>query len=87
MSTNIQRNTATSPDDDQNYVLGKDAFGVTSLDSNILQPQIMIVAAAPSHGSPLGMRSTIGWKARYADEIIDNSRMVEVLTDATGVGV
>ncbi len=86
MSTNIQRNTGASPDDDQNYVIAKDAFGVTSLESNIMQPEVMIVPASPSLASPLGMRSTIGWKVRYADQIIDDNRLVEVLTDATGVG-
>lgn len=86
MSTNIIRATAASPDDDQNYVLAKDAFGVTSLASNILKPEVLIVPASPSLASPLGMRSTIGWKARFASTIIHNVRLKEVLTDATGVG-
>jgi N4-gp56 family major capsid protein len=86
MTENIQRDTSASPDDDLNYVLGKDAFGVTSLASNILNPEVNIVPASPSLASPLGMRSTIGWKVRFARETIDTSRFVEVLSDATGVG-
>lgn len=85
MSTNVQVDTSASPDHDVNYVLAKDAFGVTSLDSNIMQPEILIVPASPSHASPLGMRSTIGWKVRFATTLIDASRSVEVLTDKTGV--
>jgi hypothetical protein len=85
-SSTILRNTSTSPDDDQNYILAKDAFGVTALDNNILDPELAIVPAVPSHASPLGMRSSIGWKVRFATKIIDNNRLVEVLTDATGVG-
>ncbi len=77
MSTNI----ITASSNDQNYVLGKDAFGVTSLASNILKPEVLIVPAAPSHASPLGVRATIGWKARFATKIIDNNRVKEVLSD------
>lgn len=77
MSTNI----IAASSNDQNYVLAKDAFGVTSLASNILKPEVMIVPASPSLASPLGMRSTIGWKARFASKIIDNNRIKEVLSD------
>ena len=87
MSTNVARNTATAPDDDENFVLADSAFGITSLETNVLQPKLMIVpSGVASLASPLGMRGTIGWKARFAAIILDDNRVREVLTDATGVG-
>ena len=86
ISTNISRNTGVSPDDDENYVFADSAYGITSLDSNILQPEVIIIPPTPSLATPLGMRGTIGWKARFAAIILDNNRLVELLTDATGVG-
>ena len=47
---------------------------------------MFVQSGVASLASPLGMRGTIGWKARFAAIILDDNRVREVLTDATGVG-
>jgi len=85
-STNVQRDTGTSPDDDLNYVIADQGFGVTTINSNLDAPEVSIVPAKPSLASPLGMRGTVGWKIFFQTKLLDSARVVELKSDATGVG-
>ena len=75
-SSNVQ----TAGSDDVNLLIADDSFGITSLQPGPSQPKVMIVPAEPSHGSPLGMRSTIGWKVSYDVELFDDNRVSKVLS-------
>ena len=78
-STNVQ----ATGGDDVNYIIAKDAFGVCGIDSDLLNPSVMIVPAVASNASPLAMRSTIGWKVHFDAVLIDANRVVELLSDQT----
>lgn len=78
-STNV--NALTS--EDLNMIFAADGFGVTSIDSNLANPEIKRVPAVASLASPLGMRSTIGWKIHFGTKLIDSNRIVRVDSDQT----
>jgi hypothetical protein len=86
ISTNLVRVTSTSPDDDYGYLLGKDAFGVSSLESDILSPRIIITEPEALVSAPLRNRGTAGYWFLFASEMIDANRFVEMVSDATGIG-
>ena len=86
ISDNIQRDTTTSPDDDLNYVFGADAFGVAALDTNVLDPSLIIIRPEQRTDKPLQNSGTAGWWLLYAVKVIDTLRYVELLSDATGIG-
>lgn len=75
-SSNVQ----TSGSDDVNLLIADDSFGITSLEPGMSSPKVMVVPAAPSLASPLGMRGTIGWKASYDVELFDVNRVSKVLS-------
>jgi len=87
ISDNIQRNTTASPDDDNNYIVGADAFGVAALDTNVLDPSLIIIRPEARTDKPLKNTGTAGWWILYAVKVIDTKRYIELLTDATGIGV
>ncbi len=87
-TTNIQRATDPSPDDDHNFVIADNSFGVTALESNLSSPEIKEVqAGVASLASPLGSRGTLGWRLLFANVLFDSNRVVEITSDATGIGV
>jgi hypothetical protein len=86
ISTNIVRVTTTSPDDDVGYLFGKDAFGISSLDSDVMSPRIIITTPEQLVSAPLRNRGTAGYWFLFASKIIDNNRFIEMVSDATGIG-
>jgi len=86
ISTNLVRVTTTSPDDDVGYLFGADAFGVSSLESDIMNPRIIITEPEALVSAPLRNRGTAGYWYLFASKIIDNNRLIEMVSDATGIG-
>ncbi len=87
MSTNIQRNTATSPDDDLNYLLADSAFGVISLDSDIMDPRIIMTPPEMNTSAPARNRGTAAYWFLFAAKLLDEKRVFQIASDATGIGV
>ena len=86
LSQSIQRDTTTSPDDDMNLLVGKDAFGVSDLDTNALSPSVVLTTPQESVHVPARNRGTAAWLLYYKAKLADSARVVKVLSDATGVG-
>lgn len=85
VSTNIQRNTTPSPDEDLNYLLGNDAFGVISLDSNIMDPGVIITRPEENTGAPARNRGTAAYWFLFATKLLDEKRVFQIASDATGI--
>lgn len=84
MSQSIQRDTGTAPDDDMNLLIAADAFGVSDLDFDAAQPRVTVTAPENSPHVPARNRGTAAWLLYYISIIIDNNRVVKILSDATG---
>lgn len=84
LSQSILRDTATAPDDDKNLLIGKDAFGVSSLDTNALNPQVVLTPPSEAVHVPARNRGTAAWLQYYKAKLVDSNRVVRVLSDATG---
>jgi len=84
---NVQRNTATSPDDDLNYLVGMDAFGVAALiGENEYAPELVIIMPEENVSKKLKNAGSIGWDGFWAVEMLQSNAIREILTDATGIG-
>jgi len=86
-STNIQRDAGASPDDDLNYIVADNSFGAVSIDSNLMDPSVIITNPEQRVDLPLRNAGTIGWIVWFDTEAFDSNRIVEILSDATGIGV
>jgi hypothetical protein len=86
LSQSIQRDTTTSPDDDMNLLIGDQAFGVSDLDSNAMNPSVVLTSPSESVHVPARNRGTAAWLLYYKSKLVDSNRVVKVLSDATGVG-
>lgn len=80
------RNTATSPDDDQNVLVGSDAFGVASLDDATMDPRVIVTMPDQLVSAPARNRGTVAYWFLYASTNFDSKRSALILSDATGVG-
>lgn len=58
------------------FVLGADAYGVTSLEGN-METFVKSLGSAGS-ADPLNQRATIGWKAHHLAKILQNLNMVRI---------
>jgi len=85
-STNIQRDTSTSPDNDLNYIVADNSFGVVSIDSDLMDPRVIITDPEQRVDLPLRNAGTVGWIVWFATNAFDSNRIIEILSDATGVG-
>lgn len=81
------RTTVTSPDRDNNFVLGQDAFGVASLATDITGPAPIITMPDQLVSAPVRNRGTIGWWALFEAVLISTARAELITSDATGIGV
>jgi hypothetical protein len=86
LSQSIQRDTTQSPDDDKNLLIAADAFGVSSLDTNALNPQVVLTPPSEAVHVPARNRGTAAWLQYYKSKLVDSNRVVRVLSDATGIG-
>jgi hypothetical protein len=85
---NVQRNTATAPDDDLNYIVGRDAFGVVALaGDNAVTPEVVIITPQENVALKLKNAGSIGWNGFWATILLQDAPIREILTDATGINV
>lgn len=84
LSQSIQRDTTTAPDDDMNLLIADQAFGVTDLDTNAMNPQVVLTPPDASVHVPARNRGTAAWLLYYVSKLVDSNRVVKVLSDATG---
>lgn len=83
----VQRNTTPSPDTDLNFIVGMDAFGVTTVvGENAIAPELQIITPQENVAKKLKNSGSIGWNGFWATELLQNNALVGVPTDATGVG-
>lgn len=85
-STNIQTLTTTSPDNDLNYLLGADAFGISSLESEVIRPTITITEPSQLVSAPARNRGTAAYWFLFTTAVLDSVRLEEIASDVTGVG-
>lgn len=86
ITTSIPRDTTQTPDDDLGYMFGAEPFGVSSLDSDIMEPRIIITEPEALVSAPLRNRGTAGYWFLFVAKILDQNQLVEILSDATGIG-
>ena len=83
-STNVPVNTGATPDDDLNYIVADNSFGAVSIDSNLMDPSVIITDPASRVDLPLRNAGTIGWIVWFDSALFDSNRVVEILSDVTG---
>ncbi len=79
ISTNVQAPGAV----DQNFVLGADSFGVASLDTNAMSPQVVITRPQDNTSAPVRNNGTMGWWLLYDTELFDSARVVNLTSPVT----
>lgn len=84
VTTNIVVDTAPAPDNDQGVIIADNAFGVSSFQTNIMQPSVNVLQPTPSLASPLGRRGLVTWKAKFVPKLFDSKRVEKILSDVTG---
>lgn len=84
VTTNVQVDTAPAPDNDQGLLIADNSYGVSSFETNIMQPRVTPVPPEPSLASPLGRRGLISWKAKFVPKLFSSLRVEKLLSDVTG---
>lgn len=84
LTQSIQRDTSTAPDDDLNLLIAKDGFGVSDLDFDAANPQVVVTPPEQSPHVPARNRGTAAWLLFFISKIIDENRIVVIKSDATG---
>jgi len=79
MSSNVQVAAA----EDLGYLIAKDAFGSISLDSDIMDPRVIVTSPEQRVDKPLRNAGTVGVWLCAAFELIDSNRVVEIKSDVT----
>lgn len=87
VSSNIQRTAVASPafDDDLNYLIGDSAFGIISLDSNVMDPQVIMTPPEQNTSAPARNRGTAAYWFLFAAKLLDEKRVFQISSDATGI--
>ena len=73
---------ATGADVYAALAIGKDAYGVTEIDSDALMTYFQPLGSAGS-ADPLHQQGTIGWKVNFAAEILNNNWLLRIEHSAT----
>jgi hypothetical protein len=79
----VSQNIQVASSEDLNYVLAKDAFGIVSLDSDVMDPRVIITTAEDRTDKPLRNAMTVGWWIYWVSELIDANRVVELKSDVS----
>lgn len=79
MSNNVQQVSS----EDLGIVVADDSFGVAALDTNMLQPRLIIIRPEENIAAPLKNRGSIGWWALYATVNFDVNRIVQLKSDVS----
>lgn len=66
-----------------NYVIGNECFGAVSIDSNLLNPRVIVTMPEERTDKPLRNSGTVGWWIAFASELINTNSGVELLSDTT----
>jgi len=77
----ISQNIQTSTTLDLNYVVAKQGFGATSIDGDMMNPQVIITDPEERKDKPLRNSGTIGWWSAFAANLLDSNQVVERTTD------
>lgn len=87
ITENTQRDTTTSPDNDQAYMIGADAFGTAFMPGTINNP-VEVRVTMPDERVDLHLRNKghAAYWFLFGTARIDNNRYVQGLSDATGIG-
>jgi len=86
LSQSIQRVTSTSPDDDMNLLIAKDAFGVSELSTNAASPRVIDTTPEMSVHVPARNRGNMTWLLYFIAKLVRENSVVVISSDATGVG-
>jgi N4-gp56 family major capsid protein len=80
-TNNVQVDTAPTPDDELGVLVADDSFGIASLDTDVMQPEIIITNPEENVGAPLRNRGTMGWWVLFVAKLFANARVVVVKAD------
>jgi hypothetical protein len=86
ITTSIPRSVGPVPDDDNGYMFAAEPFGVSSLDSNVMEPRIIITEPEALVSAPLRNRGTAAYWFLFISKILDQNQLVQIISDATGIG-
>lgn len=68
----------------ENFIFGKNAYGVINL-ASITAPKVYVKNPGPnSTDNPLDMFSTVGWKMPFATKTLNSNWLISIRTGATG---
>ena len=79
ISTNVQAVSVV----DQNFVIAADAFGIASLDTNVLNPQVVITRPQDNTSAPLRNHGTMGWWILFAKKLFGSSKVINLTSPVT----
>jgi len=86
ISDNIQRDAATAPDDDRNFVFGADGFGASAVATSLNKPEVRVLMPDERVDLILRNRGRAAYWLLFGNTRLDQTRYVLALTDATGIG-
>lgn len=84
LSQSITRDTTTAPDDDLNFLIAKDAFGISDLDFNASLPQVVDTPPEMSVHVPARNRGYMAWLLFFKAKLARGNSVVICKSDATG---
>jgi hypothetical protein len=80
ISNNVQLVTTV---EDMNVIVGNEAVGVASLDTNVISPRVYVTRPDERVDRPSRDRGSVGTYALFAAALLDNNRAAMVKSDVT----
>jgi len=72
-----------SADQHNNYAIANEGFGAVSIDSNLMDPEVIITMPDERVDKALRGSGTVGWCVKFAAELLNSASVTEMLSDIT----
>jgi N4-gp56 family major capsid protein len=79
LSNNVRAQTA----EDYNVIVGKEAFGIAALDTDVIQPRVFVTRPDERVDLPARNKGSVGTFALFVAKLLDNARVCMVKSDVT----
>ena len=79
----ISNNVRAQTSEDYNVIVGKEAFGIAALDTNVVQPAVYVTRPNERVDLPARNKGSVGTFALFVAKLIDTNRVVMVKSDVS----